>query len=106
VKSVTVSALVGFLIIGCASQTQQGDLLLLDFLADGQTTRTEVLLRLGQPAASFESEHIFTYRIGGDSTNGYFVRDAPGTWYETNYSLVLVFHLTGNLESHSLVAVR
>lgn len=105
-KTAAISVLFGLLIVACAAQKQQSDPALLEFVTDGQTTRSEVLLRLGEPSASFESEHILTYRIGGDSTDGFFVRDAPGTWYGTNYSLVLVFNPTGVLESHSLVAVR
>lgn len=105
-KLIAIGVLVGLMMVSCASQTQQGDTALLEFITDGGTTRSEVLLRLGQPAASFESERVFTYRIGGNGDNGYFLRDAPGTWYETNYSLVLLFGPTGVLESHALVPVR
>lgn len=105
-KTYAILVLVGFLSVSCASQKQQGDPTLLNFITDGQTTRSEVLLRLGQPAASFESERVLTYRISGDTASGYSVRDAPGTWSETNYSLVLLFQPSGILEAHSLVPVR
>jgi hypothetical protein len=94
------------LLAGCAIGVQVGDPTLLDFLNDGQTTRTEVILNLGQPSATFENERIQTYRIGGDGESGYFVRGASGTWYETNFSLVLVYDADGTLQSHSLVKIR
>lgn len=105
-KHVAIAVLAGILAVSCAAREDRGDASLLDFITDGQTSRTEALLALGQPSASFEHGRVLTYRIGGDSLNGYFVRDAPGTWYETNYSLVLVFCPGGLLESHALVRVR
>jgi len=39
----------------------------------------------------------------GDSSKGYFVRDAAGTWYEASYSLVLVFDSDSILENQSLL---
>lgn len=92
--------------VACAGQTQTGDPALLDFIRDGQTSREQTILALGQPSATFESERILTYRIGGEGSRGYFVRDAAGTWYETSYSLVLVFDETAVLKAHSLVPIR
>ena len=106
VKSIVTSFLAGVLMAGCAAQEDRGDTMLLEFIATGQTTRTDVLLRLGIPSASFENERILTYRIGGDSSKGFFVRDAAGTWYETSYSLVLVFDSNSVLENQSLVRVH
>lgn len=106
VKYVLVHLVVILVSAGCATGAQQGDSGLLDFIKDGQTTRTEVILSLGQPSATFENERIHTYRIGGDRDSGYFVRDAPGTWQNTSFSLVLVFGDDGTLQSHSLVKIR
>lgn len=105
-KRKVFATLLLFLVIACATSRQPGDTALLAFLSAGQTTRAEVLQRLGQPSARFENDAILTYRIGGDADQGFYVRDAPGTWYKTNYSLVLVFGDGGYLERHTLVPVR
>ena len=105
-KHVLVYLVAIFVSAGCATGAQHGDSTLLDFISDGQTTRTEVILSLGQPSATFENERIQTYRIGGNRESGYFVRDTPGTWYETSFSLVLIFDAHGTIEAHSLVKVR
>ena len=106
IRSIILSGLTGILLTGCASQGLQGNPTLLDFISDGKTNRTEVLLKLGQPSAEFESEQVLTYRIGGDATRGYYVREAPETWSQTKYSLVLVFGADGIVKSHALVPVR
>lgn len=105
-KNIAICVITVVVTVACATQEDRGDTSLLEFMTIGQTTRTEVLLHLGKPSASFENEHILTYRIGGDSVDGYFVRDAAGSWYETNYSLVLVFDPGGVLETRSLVRVH
>ena len=105
-KNIAICVMTVVVTVACATQENRGDTALLEFMSIGQTTRTEVLLHLGKPSASFENEHILTYRIGGDSVDGYFVRDAAGSWYETNYSLVLVFDPGGVLETRSLVRVH
>ena len=104
-KNIAICVLMAVLTVACAAQENRGDVTRLEFMTIGQTTRTEVLLHLGKPSASFENEHILTYRIGGDSVDGYFVRDAAGSWYETNYSRVLVFGPGGVLETQSVVWV-
>ena len=83
---------------------------LLEFLQDGVTTRTDAVLRLGQPTSVLESEGILTFRIGEDTKQGYYVV-GPGTasgwlWEEARYSLVLVFDEGGVLRKHSLVLVK
>ena len=111
-RTVAINKLILFSLVtmlitaSCATPAQFGDPALLDFINDGQTSREQVILSLGQPSAAFENERILTFRIGGGRESGYFVRDAPGTWYETSFSLVLVFGTDGTLESHSLVRVR
>ena len=98
----------GFL-VGCATTPIPGashDL--LKFLQVGQTTRQEVLLKLGQPSASFEQERILTYRIGEDAKQGYYliIPNAKMQWQGVHYSLVLVFDSSGVLQRHNLVAVQ
>jgi len=81
---------------------------LLDFLNDGTATREEVVLKLGQPSASFEQERILTYRIGENTKQGYFVitPNQLRQWLFVNHSLVLVFDNDGILKKHSLVDVQ
>ena len=51
-------------LIGCATPPEsKASVDLLDFLVDGQTSRTEVLLKLGEPSAKFETEKILTYQL-------------------------------------------
>lgn len=81
---------------------------LLEPVQDGQTTRQEVLLRLGTPSASFEGGRILTYdfQVGLD---GEWRRAGVGQasdWanpYPRASSLVLVFGPDDRLIRHSLV---
>lgn len=104
-RIVIVVMLTVFLLIGCVGLKTQGSSTLLEFINDGQTSRTDVILKLGEPSASLESGRILTYRIGGDA-QGYFIRETKNSWAGTNYSLVFVFDAQGILQSHSLVRVR
>jgi len=98
----------------CATDVPHGDRTLLDFLHDGTTSREEIILRLGQPSATFESEKIVTYRVGGRKDEGYMISrqresrwdTASDTWVDTHFSLVLVFDDAGILKRHALVQVR
>ena len=57
--------LLAICLVGCAATTIPGaspDL--LGFLVAGRTTRSQVLMTLGQPSARFEGDRILTYRIG------------------------------------------
>jgi hypothetical protein len=102
------------LLAGCATTPLQGRADLLNFLADGQTTRADVIVALGQPSARFESDKVITYRLGYEPKNhGYYVveREPPAetgwsTWFRAKYSLVLVFDDAGALRKHSLVEVN
>lgn len=100
--------------IGCADpavmqeKTRAFESGLLSSIQDGQTTRQEVLLRLGTPSASFEGGRILTYD---------FVVDMAGQWQRVGTSvvsdwlyplprassLVLVFGPEDRLVRHSLV---
>lgn len=90
----------------------------LAFLADGKTTREEVLLRLGTPGAHFEGERILTYAFRRSSTGGWLREGRSWTVEQTvarhenlvpvyrSYrvgNLVLVFGADGRLARHSLV---
>jgi hypothetical protein len=79
--------------------------LLNDVVTPG-ISRESILLKLGEPSASFESGRILTYRIGEDNDHGYFLMDRLVRWTNTKYSLVLVFDEKGTLTKHSLIPVR
>ena len=89
----------------CISQIP-GDPELLAFISDNKTTRTEVILKFGQPSAMIETDHILMYRLGGDKKSGYFIREETSSWADTKYSLILVFDADGVLRSHSQVRVQ
>ena len=106
--------LLALLLVGCSTTTPlRGRADLLDFLADNQTTKEEVLLKLGQPSAQFQTEKILTYRLGKEDQNrGYYVVTREinpqgwPTWANAKFSLVLVFDAQGVLCKHSLVEVN
>jgi hypothetical protein len=87
----------------------------LAFLRDGQTTREEVLMRLGTPNAHFEGDRILTYAFWKFSAGAWIRRGR--TWATLNEALrpgyhpptddlVLVFGPDGILLRHSLVVAR
>src|ERR1051325_5888960 len=55
----------------------------LAFLRDGSTTKEEVILQLGAPAAVFESERILTYRLRHTREQGMRVMAVTPQSYET-----------------------
>lgn len=89
---------------------------LLSFIQDGVTTREQVLLRLGIPAAQFETQRILTYQLRVDKDGvaqvvlPQRIAEHPKSniieWEPGNYSLVLVFRPNGVLERHSLVGAQ
>src|SRR2546429_8001156 len=91
-------------LLGCATAPPKGRADLLDFIADGKTTKEQTVLQLGEPTGKFEGEKIFTYRLAVErETKGYHpiprtvtVIGWPRGW-ETQYSLVLVFDEQGVL---------
>ena len=101
-------------LIGCRTGPEsKASVDLLDFLVDGQTSRTEVLLKLGEPSAKFETEKILTYQLAvKPKTGAYSVverRTTPSGWPNwtlTKYSLVLIFDENGLLRKHSKVQVN
>lgn len=106
---------IAFALAGCATTPPplKGSPDLLNFLADGKTTRTEAVATLGQPSGHFESEKILTFRLGFEPrNNGYYVVERETTtngwptWTAAKFSLVLVFDDAGILRKHSLVEVN
>lgn len=95
-----------FMLCSCASlPPAYADKDLLSFLTPG-TSKEAVLLKLGEPSASFEQGRVLTYRVGADDEKGYFLLDRQVRWDNTKYSLVLVFDEKGLLTKHTLVRVR
>lgn len=82
----------------------------LSFLRAGETTREEVLLKMGNPAARFESDRILIYQVLPEK-DGEFRTLAPQidrssglrAWQRGTYSLVLVFSHDGSLTKMGLV---
>lgn len=110
---IILSALLVFLLAGCATAPLKGNPDLLNFLSDGKTTRIEAITRLGQPSGRFEADKLLSFRLGYDErTNGYYVvereamRSGWPTWKLANFSLVLVFDDLGVLKKHALVKVN
>jgi hypothetical protein len=106
------------LLIGCGPtlQVAQGEVeqKWLAYFKDGNTTKEEVLLRLGLPAAQFEGERILTYRLRLTDAEGLVVvprkpdwmHPQVSSWTRAQYSLVLVFDEKHVLQRHALLRVR
>jgi len=107
------------LLVGCATSPlaektaeKSAEKTFLESLEDGKTSKQMVILKLGQPSATFEGERILTYRIGKDDygffvldrLTGEFVRNV--SWTGTKFSLVLIFDENNVLQKHSMVPVR
>jgi len=78
---------------------------LLDVVKPG-APRTELVLRLGPPSATFVGGRIMAWPIGQDA-GGYFVGnryDVPHAL--TRHELVVVFDAEGNVAKHSLIEVH
>ena len=105
---VLVLVLMGWLMIGCTTTIPGASPNLLAFLHPGETTRQEVVLKLGQPSGTFEQDRILTYRLGEDGQQGYFIVTPKSLmpWSQVRHSLVLVFDARGVLEKQSLVPVQ
>lgn len=81
----------------------------LAFLTDGATTRTEVLLRLGEPAAVFEAGRILTYQLerrGDGSLRTRIPHTGAHELGRWELSLVMVFGPRGVLDRHNLVVAE
>ncbi len=91
-------------LVGCAT-TPIGRNDLLDFLKDGNTTKEEVFLALGDPNAMYEDSRILTYRLSRDEA-GWILLKSTGDWRGVYVVLVLVFDDRGIIKRHSVVKVR
>jgi hypothetical protein len=99
----------------------------LGFLKTGESTREEILLKLGHPSGQFENGRILSYRMAvvttetRDSRSGITLKaeelvvvapEASGydpfvrAWRTANLSLVLVFDDRGKLEKTGMVQVK
>jgi len=110
----TISVAVSFLLFACATphiQTKAPGYLAkteLRFLKIGETPREDIIVKLGQPASSFEDGRILIYLISIDD-KGRATLHAPRTvgksvWgWDDGDSLVLVFREDGVLRRISVV---
>lgn len=103
-RRIAGSLFVAVLLAACAS-APVGRQDLLSFLQDGQTSRQEVYLALGEPSGVFEGGRILAFRLGQDKGGYFLLQKGPG-FQGVNYSLVLVFDDTGQLARHAFVEVR
>jgi len=80
---------------------------IISFVEEGETTREEVLLRLGTPSSHFDKQRILTYQIAQDGSVFWprMSPQSPALKYGAPnlLSLVLVFNDQGVLERHSIV---
>ena len=115
-----LSSVALLLLLGCAATQQvvnKEEHPQLDFLIEGVTTKEDVLLKLGIPAAQFEGERILLYRLRERQKEGLVVippelgyRDARlapvrWSWGTGDYSLVLVFDEKNVLCKQSLIKI-
>jgi hypothetical protein len=103
-KPAVITLLLASCLAGCAA-TPIGRADLLDFVADGRTTREQAFLELGEPSGIFENGAILTYRLDADEA-GYFPSERGQGFAGIRHNLVLVFGPDGILERHSLVAIK
>jgi hypothetical protein len=90
---------------GCATQPPRGQGNLLEFLRDGETSRTDVYLKLGTPSRTYETNRIASWRLDKDEA-GYFLVSSSSGWRGTRYELVVVFGTDDVVKRHSLVEIR
>jgi hypothetical protein len=113
-KSVAILILVcasATLLTACTTTIPEANPNLLAFLAEGRTTRAEIIVTLGRPSGCYQQEQILTYRLGDDSKQGYYIVERnpvrPSVWSnKMRYSLVLLLDDQGFLKKHSLVSVK
>ncbi len=99
-----ISFVIGLaLLAACAGGPEitvaEADRKYLDYLKVGQTTREEVISRLGAPAAVFENERILTYRLALITERGF----VNSYQYGGSYGLTVVFDRSGRLEKYKLL---
>ncbi len=105
VKHTIVLLLLGTLLTACAMSPPQGRADLLGFIQDGQTTREDTYLHLGEPSGLYEDGRIMSFRLGQDD-GGYFPVGKASGFTGIKFSLIMVFNETGILARHALVQVK
>jgi hypothetical protein len=74
-------------------------------IADGHTSRADVLLHYGPPSSEYEADRILVYRFGrGD--DGPVLLSHSAHWSKAEFNLVLVFDERQVLTRHSLLRLR
>jgi hypothetical protein len=111
-RLVSVPRTLGLLLLvsACATSRPEPQSESLTFLVDGTTTREEVVLRPGIPAASFEGARILVYSLARNRKKGFAPTPGDGSGAGTSgdsadeyYSLVLVFDAQQMLRRHNLI---
>jgi hypothetical protein len=76
------------------------------FLRDGETTRREILDRLGDPSHVFELDHVVVYLVREDYYGR--LKVDPGNTNENDrlYHLVIQFTSDGAMERHGLIRLQ
>jgi hypothetical protein len=99
-------AAIAVILTACASAPPPaGTRDLLDVVKPG-APRTELVLKLGPPYATFEGGRIMAWPIGQDA-GGYFVGNRQDVSHAlTRHELVVVFDSNGMVAKHSLVEVH
>ena len=93
------------LVLSGCSTTPVGRGDLLDFIQDGVTTRADIVLRLGEPSATYENSRIMTYRLSRDE-GGWFLQVSDKRWHGNVANLVVVIDDHSVVIRHSLVQFR
>lgn len=99
------TVLTGALLAACASSVPRGRADLLGFIQDGQTTREDTYLHLGEPSGLYEDGRVMSFRLGQDDGGYYPVLKATG-FTGVRFSLIMVFNEQGILVRHALVQVK
>ncbi len=71
----------------------------LQSLTDGQSEKSSLVSRLGEPSSTFESGRILAYRLNKKY-------EVIHGWAETRFNVILVFDENDVLERHRLVRVK
>jgi len=78
----------------------------LSFLEDAQTSRKDVLIRLGQPRAVFEDEQVLIYWLWYDASTQEITPVLSDLPFASDAQLVVVFDESGRLVQHRLIGTR
>ena len=105
ITTLSAALLFGFALPGCTSSPSIPDIKTVEekglgFMAEGKTTREEVLLTLGPANYSYENDRILTYSLWYDEAHGL----NPVGRFNTgrHIFLVVVFDERGMLKRHKI----